>query len=159
MKSMPLIRRATSADIATLTALRLALLRETGKIVDEQQERRLRELTDSYLLRALPREEFLAWVAEVDEQRTIAATGGLVFLHRPPSPENEAGLEGYVLNMYTLPAWRGQGLARAILRQIVTYARQQTPARRLWLRATAAGRSLYASEGFVPTTREMELLW
>ncbi|WP_376796660.1 GNAT family N-acetyltransferase [Thermogemmatispora sp.] len=156
---MPLIRRATSADIETLTALRLALLRETGKIIDDQQERQLRKLTDSYLRRALPGEEFLAWVAEVDEHGTIAATGGLVFLRRPPTPDNEAGLEGYILNIYTVPAWRGQGLARAILHQIMAYVRQQTPARRLWLRATAAGRSLYASEGFLPTTREMELFW
>ncbi|WP_069803654.1 GNAT family N-acetyltransferase [Thermogemmatispora onikobensis] len=156
---MRLIRRATSDDIATLTALRLALLRETGRVTDDQQEQLLRELTDSYLRRALPQEEFLVWVAEVDEQGTIAATGGLVFLSRPPSPENEAGLEGYVLNMYTLPAWRGQGLARAILRQIIAYARQHTSARRLWLHASDAGRPLYASEGFLPITREMELLW
>nr|BBH95232.1 N-acetyltransferase [Thermogemmatispora argillosa] len=156
---MPLIRRATSADIEILTALRLALLRETGKVINDQGEQQLRALTYSYFRRAVPRGEFLAWVAEVDEHGTIAATGGLVFLTRPPSPDNEAGLEGYVLNMYTLPAWRGQGLARAILRHIIAYARQQTPARRLWLRATDAGRPLYASEGFRPATREMELLW
>jgi GNAT superfamily N-acetyltransferase len=151
------IRRAGNADIEALTALRVALLREIGKIKDAEEERRLYTLTRSYLSRALPAGKLLAWVAEADRQ--IVATGALVFLEKPPSPENSSGLEGHILNMYTLPAWRGRGLAGTILRHMIDYTQRETGARRLWLRATAAGRPLYERVGFVNTTREMELVW
>jgi GNAT superfamily N-acetyltransferase len=154
---MPMIRRATSADLDGLLSLRLALMRETGKVHGAADEQTLYELTRAYLHATIPQGRCLVWVGE--EEGQLVATGGLVFLEGPPSHENPSGLEGYIFNMYTHPAWRGRGLAHAILRQIIIYAREETPARRLWLRATAAGRPLYEGEGFSVARRDMELVW
>lgn len=118
----------------------------------------LREATRQYLLEALPAGQFLAWVAEAAGK--IVATSGLIFFQKPPSEQNLTGLEAYILNMYTLPAWRGQGLARRLLQVLLDAARARQ-AHRIWPYATPDGQPLYAKAGFVPRHRknlEMELL-
>lgn len=97
------IRRAEASDIEALTRLRLAFLRETGQ-VSEAHVRAVEEATRAYFARTLPRDEFVAFVAE--HEGTIVGTSGLVPYQRPPSQRNPGGREAYVLNMYTLPAWR-----------------------------------------------------
>jgi GNAT superfamily N-acetyltransferase len=156
MTTIPVIRRATLADIEALARLRLALLREMGNIRDESQEAPLLDALRGYLQRTMATDQFLAWVAEVDGQ--VVAISGLVFFERPPDAGNPAGVEAYLMNMYTLPAWRGLGLARALLDEIIGHVRT-TLARRISLHATDAGRPIYESAGFVPTTSVMELAW
>ena len=156
MTTMPVIRRATLADIEALARLRLALLREMGNVRDESQEVPLLDAMRDYFRRAMSTDEFLAWVAEVDGQG--AAISGVVLFERPPDASSPAGVEAYLMNMYTLPAWRGRGLASALLDAIIGFVRT-TPARRISLHATAAGRSVYESAGFLPATSGMELAW
>jgi GNAT superfamily N-acetyltransferase len=62
------------------------------------------------------------------------------------------------MNMYTVPAWRGHGLASATLQEMITYAKRMG-ARRIWLHATPAGRPVYEKAGFVLRQSEMELTW
>ena len=126
MQTAPTIRRATLADVEALARLRLALLREMGNVRDESQEAPLLDAMRDYFQRTLSTDEFLAWVAEVDGQ--VIAISGLVFFERPPDAGNPAGVEAYLMNMYTLPAWRGRGLARALLDEMIGFVRK-TPAR------------------------------
>ncbi len=156
MQTAPTIRGATLVDVEALARLRLALLREMGNIRDESQEAPLLDALRDYLQRKMSTDEFLAWVAEVDGQ--VVAISGLVFFERPPDASNPDGVDAYLMNMYTLPPWRGQGLARALLDEIIGFVRT-TPARRIWLHATEAGRPIYAKAGFRQSTREMELIW
>ena len=116
----------------------------------------LAEATRKYLGEKMPSGEFLAWVAEVDSQ--IVATSGLVFFQRPPYNGNLLGLEAYILNIYTIPMWRGQGIATALLKQIISFVRA-TEAKRLWLHTTDDGKRIYEKLGFVSTSKEMEMVW
>jgi GNAT superfamily N-acetyltransferase len=61
------------------------------------------------------------------------------------------------MNMYTLPAWRGRGVATTLLTHVISYVRT-TPCDRIWLHATAQGRPLYEKAGFAATHEEMEML-
>ncbi len=156
MQTAPTVRRATLDHVEALARLRLALLREMGNVRDEGQEAPLLDAMRDYFRRAMGTEEFLAWVAEAEGQ--VVAISGLVFFERPPDAGNPAGVEAYLMNMYTLPAWRGRGLANALLDEIIGFVRT-TPARRISLHATDAGRSIYESAGFRQTTSGMELAW
>ena len=156
MQAAPTVRRATLADVEALARLRLALLREMGNVCDGSQEGLLLDAMRDYFRRAMSTDEFLAWVAEVDGQ--VVAISGLVLFERPPDAGNPTGVEAYLMNMYTLPAWRGRGLASALLDEIIRFVRT-TPARRIGLHATDTGRSVYESAGFLPTTSGMELAW
>ena len=52
-----------------------------------------------------------SWV--VEEEGEVVACATLALFVRPPYPGNLAGREGYLLNIYTRPAWRRRGMANA----------------------------------------------
>jgi GNAT superfamily N-acetyltransferase len=109
-----------------------------------------------YMLRKMPSGAFLAWVAASDG--AIVATSGVTIFERPPNGANPSGLEAYLSNMYTLPAWRGRGIGTALVTTIVAHFKT-TRVRRIWLHATDEGRPVYARAGFVPSETDMELTW
>ena len=159
MTSLVSMRRASLEDVETLVDLRLALECESGHPTQETMVADVRRATRQYFLEALPAATFLVWVAEA--QGTIVATSGLIFFQKPPSERNLTGLEAYILNMYTVPAWRGKGIATRLLQTLITSAKQRH-AHRIWMFATQDGRPIYERAGFVPKRRhtlEMELIW
>ena len=76
-----------------------------------------------------------------------AASAGLLWFPHPPGPVNPVGLEAYLLNVYTRPEARHRGLARKLVERAVGEARS-AGVRRIWLRASPAGRPLYEELGF-----------
>lgn len=108
----------------------------------------------AYFARAIPGEEFVGWVAEAGGE--VVGTGGLCFAEKPGTGRNPSGREGYVLNVYTRPAWRGRGIAAALLNELLAeaWARGVGCVR---LHATAAGWPLYERSGFRLSDTEMVL--
>src|SRR6266516_6844505 len=147
MTSVVSIRRASLEDVERLVDLRLALERESGHLTQEAMLADVRRATRQYFLEALPAEAILVWVAEADG--TIVATSGLIFFQKQSSERNMTGLEAYLLNMYTVPAWRRQGIATKPLRTLIACAKQRQ-AHRIWMYATRDGRPIYERAGFVP---------
>lgn len=143
------IRQATIADIDILVDLRLRFLEDigyAGKGVDNAVR--------DYMLDAIPRGQFAAWVAEGDSG--IIATSGLVFNQKVPHGRNPSGREGFVLNMYTLPEWRRRGIATALMKTIVQHVRQQGVTC-IRLHASNDGVGIYRKLGFSPDDSEMVL--
>ena len=85
--------------------------------------------------------------APVTRPRAVVADAEILADHRA------AMLEGLVLNGYTVPPWRGRGIARHIMDTIVAWATEAGIVR-LVLTASPAGRPLYEKLGF-EATREM----
>jgi len=150
------LRQANLQDLEALIQLRLELLRETGDIKGDSDTANLAEAARKYLGEKMLLGEFLAWVAEVGSQ--IVATSGLVFFQRPPYSGNLSGLEAYLMNVYTIPMWQGQGIATALLKEIISFVRA-TEAKRLWLHSTEDGKRVYEKLSFVSTSKEMEIVW
>lgn len=128
-----IIRQARAADIPALVALRMELFCEVGELVTPQADPALWQATLDYFTRAMSEESALSWLAEADTQeggKQIVAAGTLALFERPPYPGNLAGVEGYLLNMYTRSLWRQQGIATALLDAITAFARS----RQLWAR-------------------------
>jgi GNAT superfamily N-acetyltransferase len=106
------VRNATRDDIEALVSLRIQLLEATDPSFDGALRAWLRtHLADG---------SFRAWIA--DDAGTVVAASGLTVLDRPPYPGNATGLDGYVTNMYTLPAYRRRGLARQLLEVLTAHA-------------------------------------
>ncbi len=150
------IRQANLDDLEALVQLRLSLLREAGNLQSDTPTAALIEAIRQYLTKTLPTGQFVAWVAQVNSE--IIGTSGMVMFEKPPVYGNLLGLDAYIMNIYTVPNWRGKGVATALLREIISYVKM-TDARRIWLDATEDGKRLYEKFGFVSTTKEMELLW
>lgn len=158
------VRLAGPHDLEAVLRLRVEMLREVGGLGDETRAPELIEANRRYLEARLPTGQYLAWLAEHGGRPVAVA--GLIPFERPPTGDNPAGLEGYVLNMYTEPAWRRRGLGARLLEMAIESIRARG-GRRLWLKATPAGRPVYERAGFdviggaarPDGTVEMELVW
>jgi len=139
------IRPARQADLEELLEYRLAMLEElSAERAHSPAATDLTEANRTWFADHLGR-DFQAWIADVDG--TAAASAGLLWFHHPPSPMNPAGLEAYLLNVYTRPEARRRGLARKLVERAVGEARS-AGVRRIWLRASSSGRPLYEELGF-----------
>ena len=141
-----IIRQATQTDIPALVTLRMALFCEVGELSEPLADLDLWQATSRYFSTAQAEESARSWVAEVDGEVVASAT--LALFVRPPYPGNLTGREGYLLNMYTVPAWRKRGMASALLDAMAAHAREQRLGK-LWLHASEQGRPLYERLGFV----------
>lgn len=147
------LRRATIGDIESLVQLRLALQSENGSGETGADWAEVGEACRRYFAETLPGEVFVVFVAEAEGR--IIATSGLSFVSRPPGRTSFSRSEGYVTNVYTVPAWRGRGVATAVLNATIRYAQQQG-ARLVFLHTSDAGRSVYEKLGFSEYPRYME---
>lgn len=139
---VPDARRATVRDATHLAVLRRTFVEEFDELPDADSHD---ASVTEYLTRAIPLDQFVAWVVEDDGR--IVATGGMVVYERMMrSGAAGVGLEGYVLNVYTLPTARRSGYARSIMREMLEYCAARDI--RLTLLATDDGRPLYQGLGF-----------
>lgn len=148
-----LIREATLADIPQLVELRMQLFAEVGEISDSNVDPELRVATERFFMEAAENGQAKTWLAILDG--ITIASGTLAIFIRPPYPGNLAGQEAYLLNMYTLPAYRRKKAAKQILERMMSYARSQGFGK-VWLHASVDGRPLYERFGFASNPSEME---
>jgi GNAT superfamily N-acetyltransferase len=133
------------------------MFRDMGRLA-LHHEGPLEEATAVYLRDAMPRGDYLAWVAE-DEASTIVGGAGVhlrPILPRADTPSAlEFGPEALIVNVYVEQAWRRRGVARALMVAILDALAARRISRVL-LHASEEGRRLYESLGFTPTN-EMRL--
>ena len=95
-----------------------------------------------------------AWVIESDYR--IVASGAIWYLDWLPRPDDFTGRLPYLHSVYTVPEFRGIGLARRIITRMLEECRAQG-LKRVSLHASPAGREIYEALGFKPTN-EMRLI-
>ena len=74
-----------------------------------------------------------------------------------PTYHNPDGKKAYIMNMYTNPNYRRQGIAYKTLDMLVNISRERG-INQISLEATEMGRPLYEKYGFVKMESEMELI-
>src|SRR5262245_22472420 len=100
------------------------MFRDMGKLAPDH-EPALIEATTSYFRTAVPRGEYLGWVAESTRSPSEIIGGVGVqlrsILPRPGSGDDgiELGPEAIVLNVYVEPAWRRRGVGEALMRSLL----------------------------------------
>jgi GNAT superfamily N-acetyltransferase len=148
------IRRASAEDAEEMTRLRLDMQTELLEHHRGFDPAGAAEVNVRYFRERIPAGSFVAYVAEEDGR--IIGTSGMVLYEAPPTPGNPTGIEGYIMNMYTLPERRGRGVGGALLDKLIAHARS-LGARRVWLRSSDPGRPVYQGRGFEEYPRYMHL--
>jgi ribosomal protein S18 acetylase RimI-like enzyme len=157
---MIIVRQADPTDIPILARHRAMMFRDMAQLAAHLEEP-LEQATAAWLREALPRGEYLAWVAEEKGTPGQVCGGAGVQLRpilprpRPGVDDLELGPEAIVLNVYVEAAWRRRGVADALMRALLT-ALAARGIRRIVLHASDEGRRLYERLGFLPTN-EMRL--
>lgn len=133
--------------------LRIELFEELGEIHKCRDITELKSATKQYYMSHINK-VLLCW--GIFQERKLVSIGSLCLFARIPYEENLSGLEGYILNIYTLPLYRKCGFANQILDMIIEYSKKNH-INRLWLNSSEQGKKLYAKRGFVNKENEMEL--
>ena len=103
--------------------------------------------------------EYVGWLASAqDAPGKIIGGAGVQLRHVLPhpltSPNGDAaiseGRHAIILNVFTEPEWRRQGVATLLMRRIIDWSREER-LDRLVLHASDEGRALYEGLGFVAT--------
>jgi GNAT superfamily N-acetyltransferase len=139
------LHRATLADLPLLLSWRETVLREVFSVPDTQDMTTLMQANQRYYEHALPRGEHIACLAYLDD--TVVGCGGVCCHHEMPSPDNPSGTCGYLMNVYTSPQHRHQGIGRLIVRWLIEHARA-SGAGKIYLEASEDAYALYRSLGF-----------
>jgi ribosomal protein S18 acetylase RimI-like enzyme len=148
-------RRAGLRDIRTLAKYRVEFANLMYGRHWDNEARKLEKNIRKYLKKAVPEKAFIAWLAE-SGKKTLAVSGMVVW-QIPPRYGAADGLQAYILNMYTIPEARGQGLCTRLLKEMIKEA-QKLSIKKVSLHASKKGEPLYRKAGFrEPKYPELEL--
>ena len=148
------IREAQPQDIAEIVRHRRRMYEEMGECNAAALDA-MQASSAAFLERAIPGGLFRGWLAETRDRRVVAGGGMMIvpWLSRPADPEPR---RAWILNVYTYPEYRRQGIARRLMRTMIEWC-QKAGFQSVSLHSSEDGRPLYESLGF-KTTEEMKLV-
>ena len=147
-------KRATLADLDILVETRVEVLRAANRLDTSADMTQVERETRAYYRSALADGTHTAYL--VFDGDLFVGAGGVSYYSVMPTYHNPTGQKAYIMNMYTRPAYRRQGIARRTLDLLMRNSKSRG-VRAISLEATEMGRPLYEAYGFVPMTSEMEL--
>lgn len=147
-------KKATIQDIDILTETRIIVLRAANKLTDDVDMTEIKNQSYEYYRQALGDDTHVAYLV-LDGEEFVGA-GGVSFFGVMPTYHNHTGKKAYIMNMYTKPEYRRQGIAYRTLDLLVSEAKARGITA-ISLEATKMGRALYETYGFVKMNDEMEL--
>ena len=143
----------TIADIPALIDMRTAyILEDFGKLSPED-EAVMRKTLPDYFSEHLNR-DCIAFLAKDGE--TVVSVALLMILQKPCHPKMIHGKMGEVLSVYTLPAYRRQGIAKKLLSLVVAEAKAYGCGT-VQITASDMGVLLYTDFGFQKNKNFMQL--
>ena len=147
-------RKATIADLEILTETRIEVLRVANLLSNDIDMSEVKKQSYEYYQNSLENDTHLAYLI-FDDDKFVGA-GGISYFQVMPTYHNPTGKKAYIMNMYTNPNYRRQGIAYKTLDLLVADARKKGIVA-ISLEATEMGRPLYEKYGFLKMNDEMEL--
>ena len=143
----PFLRAITQADADLICRHRQAMFAESGR--SEADLAAMAWPFRDWLAPKLARGDYFGWIAEAPAGPVGGV--GMMVIDWPPHPLHPTQAHrGYILNLYVEPAFRGQGLAKALMAEAMDEARRRNLAYMV-LHATDMARPIYMNLGWSPT--------
>jgi len=139
------IQKVDTSNIAILVNYRISYLEELQGQMTESYKLQLRADLERYFLQAIQGKRFVALLAKTNNE--IAGLGGMVIKEIPGDIYKTTYLEGDILNMYTLPNYRRQGISSFILEALLHEAKTLGISK-VALHTSTDGENLYRKYGF-----------
>jgi len=142
------MRSAEPRDVAVIAYHRAAMFRDMGSIPEQDYEP-LRQASTEWIGSLFANDGYAGWL--VEHQSSVVAGGGLLIREMGPVPGRyRVSRWAHILNMYTEREYRRRGLARRLMQTMLDWCVDHR-FEVVTLAASAEGRPLYESLGFVPT--------
>jgi ribosomal protein S18 acetylase RimI-like enzyme len=138
-------RRARVEDANTIARHRESMFRDMG-YHDGAHLHSMRHRFLPWVEAKLRSGDYLGWLA-VDEDDRAVAGAGLWLMEWPPHMVSSGSRRGNILNVYTEPAFRRQGLARSLV-EAALHACKVNNVDFVILHTSKEGRRLYEQLGF-----------
>jgi GNAT superfamily N-acetyltransferase len=146
------VRPATTDDIPEILEQRKRMYQDMGHTEPELLSTMI-STSRVFLQQVIPSGTFRGWLASVEDR--IVAGGAVLLVPWPSHTYDGECRRATILNVYTYPEYRRQGIASHLMNTMIDWCRNQGLAM-VYLHASQDGRALYESLGFEPTA-EMRL--
>jgi GNAT superfamily N-acetyltransferase len=153
MNELPIVIRAITLEDAELIAHQRYRMFVDDGVPDNETTRDRIQAFLPWVKARIQFGTYTGWFALHGD--TVVAGVGMMMLDWPPHDLHAEPLRGYVLNVYTEPGYRGRGIAKRLMQQIM----QEAKARQITvvtLHASKMGRPIYEKLGFQSTS---EMRW
>jgi GNAT superfamily N-acetyltransferase len=148
------IREATLEDLSTVIHHRRSMYVDMGHR-DPAKLAAMEAAARPFFAAGLASGTYHGWLVERPSHEIVAGGGVIIFPYHA-SPADPSPRRPFIVNMYTEPPFRRQGVAREVMQTMITWCREEGFGS-IALHASEDGRPLYASLGFKPTN-EMRLM-
>jgi GNAT superfamily N-acetyltransferase len=140
---------AELVDVDLLVSHRLNLLREVHPEL-ETKIQESEEWTREWITKRLSDGSLVGLLAKSQDGR-VAGSGCIWLREEQPRPTNPRMIAPYLMSMYTMPEFRRKGVAKLIVQSALNWCKERGY-ERVSLHASEAGKPLYESLGFSPTS-------
>jgi GNAT superfamily N-acetyltransferase len=146
------IRRARVQDAGIVAWHRARMFQDMGDVSRDAFEI-LRAKARTRLKEWLDSGDYVGWLATpADQPEMVVGGAGVQLQPILPRPVNAStvgeGRQGTVVNVFTEPQWRRRGIAGLLMKEIITWSKDEH-LDRLLLHASDEGRSVYERLGFI----------
>lgn len=148
-------KRITTDHIPQLIELRLEFLISLKGEQPQDKIDALAQHLQQYFSKAIPTEALVGWMAW--EGDLAVGVGAMAVREQPGHFDWPGGRLAYVHNMYTVPAYRKQGICSEILQQMIACSKAHGLSR-LELHASADGEPVYRKYDFKEHTEPFLML-
>lgn len=140
---------ATLNDVELLVQSRIDFLEDHWGKQEKTSVEKLRPELSTYFKTMVGSGEYIAILAK--HESVLVAVGGIVLRWQPGSFKIPEGKIGYVMNMYTVPEFRRQGVSSKILNLLLDESKKRGY-KVFELHATKSGEPVYIKNGFYKHT-------
>lgn len=145
------IKIATAEDYEEVINIRLEMVKDVNSLGDTYQfDAEFIRSTKAYFNTSSQ----VTVLAKNDE---VIGCATLCLINLMPTYDHPNGKRAHIMNVFTKPAYRGQGVAYQMLLKLIEVAKEEGVSE-LSLDATEAGRKLYEKCGFTSSEEGMVLI-
>jgi GNAT superfamily N-acetyltransferase len=142
------IRQATVSDAPVIARHRVGMFQDMGEL-EPDEAAVVESASHTRLVDQLASGEYVGWLAESGGD-VLAGAGVLLHQYYPTRANPRGRPTAYILNVYTEPGHRRQGLAHQLMSEILAWCRANDIPRAS-LHASPFGKSVYERLGFAQT--------
>ena len=138
-------RKMDINDLDLFVKLRLDFLLEVIENIDDKTIEEIKNALNKYFIEQIPKNKFIGIICEYNE-KTIS-TAFMAINEKPANPNFVNGKIGTILNVYTYPEYRKNGISTKIMEIIIEEAKNQNISE-IDLLAREIGENIYRKLGF-----------